>query len=102
MAKLYISEYVDFPQQQGNLINAVKEPSIAEQTPVVIGGGSLQSAAFNVKTKCVRIHTDAICSIAFGTNPTATADSKRLAASQTEYFGVPEGQSFKVAVITNS
>jgi hypothetical protein len=50
----------------------------------------------------VRIHTDAICSISFGTAPTATATNRRLAANQTEYFGVPLGGSYKVAVISNS
>ncbi|MBP9714802.1 MAG: hypothetical protein KBD60_14140, partial [Sterolibacterium sp.] len=77
-----------------------QEPSITEQTPVVIGGGSLQSAAFNGATRVVRLHTDAICSVAFGANPTATANTKRMAANSTEYFGVEPGH--KVAVITNT
>lgn len=96
MAKLYVSEYIKAPDRAA----PQQEPSIVEQTPVVIGAGSLQSAAFNAKTGVVRIHTDAICSIAFGGDPTATADSKRMAADQTEYFAVGPGQ--KVAVITNT
>ena len=98
MAKVYISEYkamaaVDrFP--------AALEPSEAEQTPVAIGGASVQSAAFGATTLMVRIHTDAICSIAFGSSPTATANSKRMAADTTEYFGVKPGD--RVAVITNT
>jgi hypothetical protein len=101
MAKLYISEYAEAPiGYNGQMLAAGKEPSVTEQTPVVIGAGSLQSAAFNAKTKFVRIHTDAICSVAFGTSPTATANSKRLAANSTEYFGVTPGD--KLAVITNS
>lgn len=95
MAKVYISEYED----NGRSIGA-QEPSLVEQTPVAIGGTSAQSAAFAATTRIVRIHTDAICSIAFGSNPTATANSKRLAAGQTEYFGVQGGH--KVAVITNT
>ena len=38
--------------------------------------------------------------IPFGADPTATADSKRMAAGQTEYFTVAPGD--KVAVITNT
>ena len=100
MAKLYISEYVAMPKHLGQLVMAGLEPAVAIQTPVVIGGGSLQSAAFNAETKFVRLHTDVICSVAFGTNPTATANSARLAANQTEFFGVNPGD--KVAVITNT
>lgn len=102
MAKVYISEYAEMAQVQSSKerISAPQEPSVAEQTPVAIGGASVQSAAFAQTTRFVRIHTDAICSIKFGDNPTATADDKRLAANATEYFGVKPGQ--KVAVITNT
>lgn len=96
MAKLYVSEYIGGPDKA----MPPQEPSVAEQTPVVIGAGSLQSAAFNAKTNLVRIHADAICSIKFGENPTATADNKRMAAGDTEYFTV--GPAQKVAVITNT
>ncbi len=97
MAKLYVTEYGGIAA--AGLPVAVAPP-IVEQTPVVIGAGSLQSAAFDAATVLVRIHTDAICSIAFGTNPTASANTARMAANATEYFAVRFGQ--KVAVITNS
>jgi hypothetical protein len=97
MAKLYVTEYGGMGS---NGSPVAMTPPIVEQTPVVIGGGSLQSAAFDYATTVVRIHTDAICSIAFGTNPTATANTQRLAADTTEYFSVKGGQ--KVAVITNT
>jgi hypothetical protein len=58
------------------------------------------SAAFNAATKIVRLHTDAICSVAFGAAPVAAATNARLAAGATEYFGVSPGS--KVAVITNT
>jgi hypothetical protein len=60
------------------------------------------SSAFNAATTYVRIHTDAICSISFGTAPTATTSTMRMVAGQTEYFAVPVGRSFKVAAITNT
>ena len=102
MAVLFITEYAFQGQNPDgrSLPEIPLEPPLAEQT-VAIGGASAQSAAFNAGTTFVRIHTDVICSIAFGTNPTATATTRRLAAGSTEYFAVPRGQSFKVANITN-
>ena len=100
MATVYISEYAGQPiDRNGQLLPAGEEPALAYQT-VAIGGVSAQSSAFNSKTKFVRIHTDAICSIKFGTSPTAVATETRLAANTTEFFGVQLGQ--KVAVITNT
>lgn len=100
MAVVYISEYAEQARDnRGYLLPAGQEPSLAEQT-VAIGGASAQSAAFNAKTRFVRIHTDAICSLKFGSNPTATATTPRMPANGTEFFGVTPGH--KVAVITNS
>ena len=97
MAKLYVTEYAGLGWAHSQVAQV---PPIVEQTPVVIGGGSLQSAAFDMATTVVRIHTDAVCSIAFGTNPTATANNQRMSADSTEYFSVKGG--LKVAVITNT
>jgi hypothetical protein len=97
MSKLYITEY---QEMASHYAQAPQEPCIVDQTPVVIGAGSLKSAAFNAKTHVVRIHADAICSIAFGEDPTATTDSQRFAAGQTEFRVVGPGQ--KVAVIGNT
>jgi hypothetical protein len=104
MATLYITEFqrlANISQYQGNVFLQVPEnPEVANQT-VAIGGGSLQSAAFNTLTRFVRVHADAICSVAVGgTNPVATATQRRMAANQTEYFGVAAGD--KLAVITNT
>ena len=102
MAVLYITEYV----RQGrdgagyNMVVA-DEPPVAQQT-VAITAGSVQSTAFNNDTKFVRISTDAVCSIEFGTNPTASATKRRLPANTTEYFSIPGGAGYKVAVITNT
>jgi len=104
MATLYVAEYSAI----ANVLHALgstrmagqapQEPVVAEQT-VAIAGSSTQSGAFNASTTFIRVHVDAICSVAIGTNPTATTTNKRLAANQTEYFGVTSGQ--KIAVITN-
>lgn len=104
MAKLYVTEYFkigkdanSIPIQSGldDGINVIDQAPISFST-------STQSSAFNSKTVMVRVHTDSICSIVFGTNPTATVNNKRMAANTTEYFSVEPGKSLKVAVITNT
>jgi hypothetical protein len=99
MAKLYITEYT------GTITPAapdiVAEPAAVDQTPVTYST-STQSAAFGSTTSIVRLHTDSICSVAFGTNPTATTSNRRMAANQTEYFIVPTGLAYKVAAVTNT
>lgn len=102
MATLYIREYLRQGRDtNGQFVSSGEEPAIADQT-VAIAAGSAQSAAFNALTSFVRIHTDAICSILFGANPTATAANARLAANTTEYFAVVKGSVEKVAVIVNT
>lgn len=102
MAVLYITEYAELPiGPAGRIGQMPMEPPVAEQT-VAIGAGSIASSAFNAKTRFVRLHTDAICSVLFGTAPTVTAVSGRMAANQTEYRSVPLGAAYKVAVITNT
>lgn len=99
MAVLYITEFNNIGGGARFPVQGAFQPPIAEQT-IAIGGASVQSSAFNKNTLFVRIHTDAICSIEFGANPTATTSTARMAANQTEYFSVVPGQ--KVAVISNT
>lgn len=105
MAKLYISEYAD-QGMSGNSstwgafrIDVAQEPAAVDQV-VTFTGGETKSAAFGATTKYIRVHTDSICSILIGSNPTATTNSKRIAANSTEYFGVAPGH--KLSVIANS
>lgn len=106
MATLYVREYAGIGVTPN--VSAIGPGFLATQAPyepaaadqiVSISGSSTQSTVFGQNTTMVRIHTDAICSIVFGSNPTATSSSARLAANQTEYFHVVPGH--KVAVITN-
>lgn len=99
MSTLYITEFTE--QGTGSNQQLAVQPPVAEQT-VAISGSTTQSSAFGNRTVIVRLHTDSICSIEFGANPTATATKARMAANQTEYFLVPMGMSWKVAVISNS
>lgn len=102
MAKLYVTEFRSAQQQPG-IVNSIPDVmGVTEQTPVTIGASSAQSAAFNVGTSVVRLHTDAVCSVAFGPDPTATAANMRMAANESMLIAVRPGTSFKVAVITNS
>lgn len=101
MATLYITEYGLLGNLNGVSAQAGLEPAITTQT-VSIGGSTTSSSAFNAQTSMVRLHTDSICSILFGTAPTASATTPRMAANQTEYFAVQKGAGLKVAVITNS
>jgi hypothetical protein len=92
LSKLYVTQYA-----QGDA-HCAKEPPL-DDTPVTFGA-EVKSAAFNPLTTFVRLHTDAICSVAFGKNPTATTEHRRMVAGQTEYFAVESG--FKVSVIANT
>lgn len=101
MAKLYVTEYIEVAPFGGVAVAVPREPEVTTQ--VVTFSTSTQSSAFSGKTRIVRIHTDAICCIAFGTNPTAVITThRRLAANQTEYFAVPAGQSYMVAAVTTT
>ena len=104
MPTLYITEYATPRNVRGSSLGLMEDQPIAEQT-VAIGGASAQSANLNAKTRFVRLHADAICSVAVGANPTATATTRRMAAGQTERFAVrPEAVAagLKIAAITNT
>ena len=99
MAVLYVSEYAQLANANGQVVAAGQEPARVEQS-LAISGASNPSAAFGASTQFVRLHTDVICSVLFGAAPTAVTTAKRMAAGQTEFFGVVPGQ--KVAVILNT
>lgn len=104
MAKLFIAEFSKNAHMWagGETISAPQaddNPAYVEQT-IAIGGASVPSAAFGGATRMIRVHTDAICSIQIAAAPVATSDTMRLAAGQTEYFGVKPGH--KIAVIVNT
>lgn len=98
MATLYITEYQKI-SGSGQGFQAPLEPEVLSQT-VAISGSSAQSTAFKKNTYLIRVHTDAICSVLVGTNPSATTTNKRFVAGQTEYFAVTPG--LVLAVISNA
>lgn len=105
MPTLYVTEYATLGESSKGMPNIVEEPPVAEQT-VAIGAGSVQSSVFNARTRIVRLHCDAICSVLIGANPTVTTSSQRMAANQTEYkslfINVQNVVPLRVAVIANT
>lgn len=100
MTILYITEFVALnPTTGGGNLAMASMPANAQQT-ISITSASASSTSFQQNTYYVRLHTDSICSVNFGSSPTATTTNARMAANQTEYFSVTPGQ--KVAVITNT
>lgn len=100
MARLDVTEYLGlaapgsaFPAQ------LVMEPCLVDQN-VAIGAAAAQSAAFSAQTQIVRLYADVACSVAFGDDPEATTENRRLAAGMTELVGVKPGQ--KVSVIASA
>lgn len=104
MTKLYITEYPSLGAVTINGTGVVQAPLEPEFTTQVVDftSGVAQSAAFQPNTVLVRLNTDAICSILFGKNPTATTSSQRMSANQTEYKQVGKGLNYKVSAITNT
>jgi hypothetical protein len=102
MAFLYVTEFAELAIGPGGRVGQIPQrPPLAEQA-VAVAAGHAESNAFNAATRIVRLHSDVICSMVIGTNPVATAANARMAANQTEFYGVPVGGAYKVSVITNS
>jgi len=100
MATLYIAESVGINADRNGFVPPIMQmPPLVEQT-VTVSGSSTQSSAFGLNTTMVRVISDSVCSVAVGTNPTATTTTTRLAADSAEYFRVAAGH--KIAVIANT
>lgn len=100
MATLYITEVSQLGLDYfGKELPVAKMPPLAEQE-IGIGGASQQSAAFGPTTHFVLVHTDSICSLAFGSNPAAVTTAHRMPANETRFYGVNPGD--RIAVISNT
>jgi hypothetical protein len=97
VATLYIDEYPQVPSWVP--VTLVPGDPLAVQS-ISIGASSVQSAPFNPFTRMVLIATDTACSIAFGPNPTADPLYRRMAANETRFYAVNQGE--RVAVIVNT
>ena len=99
MSNLSITEYEQLARgANGDRIPAGDEPSLVIQN-VTFTTSSAQSAAFNSKTRFVRIISDVDARFVIGENPTASAsESSLISAGAPEYFGVNPGD--KIAIIS--
>ena len=81
------------PVLTGRAVAVGDEPAVAVQK-LAIAVGTTPSAAFNARTRFVRLHTDGtICSFKFGDVGTVAAiTDPRMAANSTEFFGTQPGQ----------
>jgi|SRR5215831_18549384 len=102
MATLFITEYQTAASDQGRALPLGHGFPVAKQV-LGVGGVATQSQPFSKYTHFVRLHADTICSYLVGTAaspPTATTSDARMAANQTEYFGVDPGML--ISVIANA
>lgn len=100
MSELVITEYENLGRDlSGVLIPVGEEPALTTQL-VSFTSSSIQSVAFNAKTRFVRVIADVDTRLLFGTNPTAIQTNLHLPSGIAEYFGIQVGRSHKVAAIT--
>ena len=95
MADLYVTEYSNLALNGHAPIP--QEPAIAQQK--VTFTTTTASAAFNERTRFVRIVASADAYVTFATSPTATTSDQFLSAEMEYFRGVPEGKAFKVAAV---
>lgn len=100
MPRLSIREYQHISAVARGIVPVGEEPAVASQS-LTISGAPAISAAFDVKTKFVRIHTDVNCSLDWGTAPAPVAGSCDMVAGQTEYFGVVNASNLKVGCVAS-
>jgi len=100
MSTTYITEFASVTHLGGST-DYPEHPFLATQA-VATSGTSAQSAALNPSTRVVRLHGDGIFSYRVGTNPTAVTTDPRVAASTDTFIGIQPGQTWKIAVITNT
>lgn len=99
MATMYVTEYAEIARDdKDTVVNVGKEPALAIQAVSFTADSAAgTSAAFDGRTRFVRIVCDAAANIVFGTAPTAVTTDSPIAANVPEYFGVIPGQ--KVSAI---
>ena len=104
MSLFYITEYESVVfDARGESVLAPEEPALVDQTPIDFSDGLAHpSAVFNSKTRYVMIHTDAICSYTVGYSPQATVLNRRMATSETRFFGLKAGGGLSLSVIRNA
>src|SRR5688500_3558794 len=99
MSTVWIEEYSALgTDQHGRTISAPSAPSLVANQAITLSGSSQQSAAFNAATQYIRIHSDAACNYAVGSNPTASSSTSHLPSGVIIDLVVTAGN--KIAVIS--
>ena len=99
MANINITELTSQGRDSNSLLLPIMQmPALTVQN-VAIGATSVASATFQSQTGVIRVRADAACAVLIGTDPTALITSTMLDANSAEYFSVPIGGAFKLAVI---
>ena len=96
MAKVTIREYEHTTHTARGLVSVGEEPALVIQKSASL---PFTSAAFNVRTKLIRISTDVAIAFDVGLVPVASATSPDMAAGQTEYFGVVQSAGHSINVV---
>lgn len=98
MAILFTTEFEDIGSDgRGFTTQAAQTPCITT-SKADFTAAAAQSAAFNDKTRFVRLYSDTAGYLKFGANPTAvTATDMPIAANAPEVFAVIPGQ--KVSIV---
>lgn len=99
MATLYLTQYDQLAKEEyGPPVPTGQEPSLGDSV-LAISGANEVSPTLHPRTRFVMVHTDVVCHIAFGTDPTATTSNRRLPADSTIFYGVGPETKLKIAVI---
>lgn len=101
MARAWINEFADV-ESVNNMTVPKWSSRTVEQSMIADIATSQQSAAFNANTRYILFTADVPFSWTMGTNPTATTSKMRFAADTVFFISVPRGDSFKIALITNT
>jgi len=92
MAVAYITEFVQMEQDEyGRPMQVALYPPLAKQK--VDFATAKASAAFNARTRMIRVYVDTKAHFDIGASPTATTDDELINADAPEYFGVVAGHA---------
>lgn len=96
---LYVTEFDSMLNDAASGSSYPRCPSLADQV-IAFGGISAASAAFNARTRVVRVHSSATCAVKIG-GPAPVAKSglggtSRLAAGVSEFYAVHPGDALGV------
>lgn len=98
MATLHIIELSSLARTADGDVIPVPDLESIVTTQVVTFTTTAQTAAFNAKTKFVRVSPSADAVLDYGTNPDADLNTfLRMAANSAEFFGVLPGKKLAAA-----